>query len=156
MYVDPYDIRCVYMRDPDDHSWHTLVWEHADMLDQPLAEEALEFARRLAAKRHRFIDDELAMDELLTRWEIGSKSSAAERRIAINMARRDRELLSADAPKPDVQTATMLASRAGARRAAAQHQPAPEAGDDDLETELNDDYAGGDDDDFYAEAFEDA
>lgn len=156
VYVDPYDIRCVYMRDPDDHSWHALVWEHAGMLDQPLVEEALEFARRLAARRHRFIDDELAVDELMTRWEIGSKSSAAERRLAINMARRDRELLSADAPKTNAERASDLASRAALRRAAAQQHSDPEAGDDDLETELHDDYTGGDDDDFYAEAFEDA
>lgn len=156
VYLDPYDIRRAYMRDPEDHSWHTLTWQYAEMLDQPLAEEALEFARKLAAKRHRFVDDKLALEELLTRWEVGSKSTGAERRLAINMARQDRRLLSADVPKTDAETAAALASTAHAVRQQQQPSPEPETGDDDLPEELNNDYTGGEDDDFYNGAFEDA
>ena len=156
VYIDPYDIRFAYMRDPEDRSWHTLTWEHAAMLDQPLAEEALEFARRLAAKRHHHVDDKLALDELLARWEVGSKSTVAERRVAINMARQDRRLLSADVPKTDAETAAALASTAHTVRQQQQLPPEPETGDDDLPEELDDDYIGGEDDDFYRGAFEDA
>lgn len=156
IYVDPNDIRYVYMRHPKDHAWHTLTWDHAHLLNLPLADEALEFGRRLAAKRHRFVDHRLALDELLTRWEIGSASSAAERRIAVNMARQDRVLLSAEAPKTHAEVATDLASATGIERHQERPAPEPEAGDDDIAEELNDDYTGGDDDDYYNGAFEDA
>lgn len=117
---------------------------------------SIEFARKLAAKRHRFVDDKLALEELLTRWEVGSKSTVAERRLAINMARQDRRLLSADVPKTDAETAAALASTAHAVRQQQQPSPEPETGDDDLPEELNNDYTGGEDDGFYDGAFEDA
>lgn len=156
IYLDPYDIRHAYMHDPADHSWHTLTWQYAEMLDQPLAAEALEFARKLAAKRHRFIDDRLALEELLTRWEVGSKSTAAERRLAVNMARQDRTLLSGQATETDAETVAALASTAHTVRQQQQPAPEPETGDDDLPEELNNNYTGGEDDDFYDGAFEDA
>lgn len=148
IYLDPYDIRHAYMRDPEDHSWHTLAWQHAEMLDQPLAAEALEFARKLAAKRHRFIDDKLALEELMMRWEVGSKSTVAERRLAVNMARQDRSLLSDQTAKTDAETVAALVSTAHTVRQQQQAAPEPETGDDDLPEELNNDYTGGEDDDF--------
>ncbi|MFF1649876.1 TniQ family protein [Streptomyces sp. NPDC058240] len=52
--VNPDDISSVYFRDPADRRWHALAWEHAPGREMPVSEEALEFARRLAAARDRF------------------------------------------------------------------------------------------------------
>ena len=45
--------------------------------------------RSKAAQKYRFVDDVLALDELLTRWHVDSNSSAADRRVALNLARHD-------------------------------------------------------------------
>ena len=46
---DPDDVTRVYFRDPETRTWHTLMWEHAASMDMPLSEDALQFARKLAA-----------------------------------------------------------------------------------------------------------
>ncbi|MBX9920919.1 MAG: transposase, partial [Mycolicibacterium frederiksbergense] len=123
--------------------------------------EALEFGRKLASRRHRFVDHRLALEELLTRWEVGSASSAAERRIAINMAREDRLHLSAEGTKSSAaQAVADLPSVTKPPRRSHDSDllnevRKDEAGDDDTEEELDDDF-GGDDDDFYRGSFEDA
>lgn len=89
IYVDPDDVRNVYFHDHDDHSWHALKWEHAEGLDAPLSDEALKHMRTKAAKKYRFVDDVLALDELLTRWHVDSNSSAVDRRVALNLAREE-------------------------------------------------------------------
>lgn len=155
IHVDPDDIRYVYFRDPKDRSWHTLVWEHADGLLQPLGDEALRFARRMAAKKHRFVDDRLALDELLARWSIGASGSRAERRMALRMARKDGPL-SHQAASDDARIAAELA--AAAQRTAADSPMAAETSDDDSDDELDADYNGydGEDpDDYYTDALED-
>lgn len=160
IYIDPDDIRYAYFRHPKEHTWHRLTWDHADGLTMPMAEEALEFGRKLAAQRHRFVDHRLALEELLTRWEVGTSSSAAERRIAINMAREDRMRLSAEGKKTGAETVSDLPSVTNPQRRKYDSDPAVDApvdvGDDDAEEELDDDYFGGDDDDFYRGSFEDA
>lgn len=161
LYVDANDVRYAFFRHPKDHTWHRLTWDHADGLTMPMAEEALEFGRKLASRRHRFVDHRLALEELLTRWEVGSASSAAERRIAINMAREDRLHLSAEGAKSSAaQAVADLPSVTNPERTKQDSDPLnevrkDEAGDDDTEEELDDDF-GGDDDDFYRGSFEDA
>jgi hypothetical protein len=151
IYVDPDDIRYVYMRHPKERTWHTLVWKHAAGLSAPLSDEALRFARTLAARRHRFVDDRLALEELLKRWQVGSGSSAAERRIAINLAREDGRL--SQEAKPDA--AALVAQLASAQPPTQTPEPDIEAGDDDSDDELGDtDY--GDTDDYYNNALDDA
>lgn len=161
LYVDANDVRYAFFRHPKDHTWHRLTWDHADGLTMPMAEEALEFGRKLASRRHRFVDHRLALEELLTRWEVGSASSAAERRIAINMAREDRLHLSAEGTKASAaQAVADLPSVTKPPRRSHDSDllnevRKDEAGDDDTEEELDDDF-GGDDDDFYSGSFEDA
>jgi transposase InsO family protein len=151
IYVDPDDIRYVYMRHPKERTWHTLVWKHAAGLTAPLSDEALRFARTLAARRHRFVDDRLALEELLKRWQVGSASSAAERRIALNLAREDGRL--SQEATPDA--AELVAQLASAQPPPQRSEPHIEAGDDDSDDEL-DDTDGGPDEDYYKNALEEA
>lgn len=58
--VNPDDITRVYFRDPSTRAWHTLMREHAPALDMPFSEDALAFARKLAASRYTYPDDKLA------------------------------------------------------------------------------------------------
>lgn len=51
--VDPDDITRIYFRDPATRTWHTLTWEHAPAARMPLSEDALLFARKLAAAKYR-------------------------------------------------------------------------------------------------------
>jgi transposase InsO family protein len=84
--VNPDDIDHAYFRDLDRH-WHRLRWEHAAEREFPVSEDALEFARKLAATKHPFPDDRLAVEELLERWHLGLGTTPAERRIALRTAR---------------------------------------------------------------------
>ncbi|WP_435127430.1 transposase [Actinacidiphila sp. bgisy144] len=140
--VNPDDIDHVYFRDLDGEP-HELVWEHAAARDFPLSEDALEFARSLAAQKHPYPDDRLAVVELLERWQIGFGTTLAERRIALRAMREQ--------PAFNLQP----------------HQPAPHRaelpgeefeGDDDVaDTEdfADEEPVPGDDEEFYAEALED-
>jgi transposase InsO family protein len=152
IYIDPDDIRYGYMRHPKERTWHTLVWKHAAGLSAPLSDEALRFARSLAARRHRFVDDRLALEELLKRWQVGSGSSAAERRIALNLAREDGRL--SQEAKPD--DAELVAQLASAQPPPQRPEPDVEVGDDDSDDELDDDYDDGPDEDYYKNALEEA
>jgi hypothetical protein len=49
--VDPDDVTRIYFHDLEGH-WYTLTWEHAASLDMPLSEDALAFARKLAASKY--------------------------------------------------------------------------------------------------------
>ncbi|MFD7685812.1 hypothetical protein [Streptomyces sp. NPDC059781] len=51
--VDPDDVTRIYFRDPSTRGWHTLTWEHAPSARMPLSEDALAFARKLAAAKYR-------------------------------------------------------------------------------------------------------
>ena len=84
--VDRGDIRRVYFQDPKTHLWHPLDWEHAAALNGPASLEALEYARRIAAKTHRYPDTKRALIELLERWGAGLTRDRTERRIAVRLA----------------------------------------------------------------------
>lgn len=155
--VDPDDVTRIYFRDLGGR-WHTLTWTHAADLDMPLSEDALGFARRLAASRYRYPDDRLAIAALLERWNISLAATPAERRIALRMSREDKGIsLPGDTSvsfPPSVRKALE-----GAGPAAGGPGEGPEGGDDDdedLETlEAEENALAGDDDDFYADALDD-
>ena len=86
--VDPGDRRAVFFQDPDTGGWHRLVWEHAALLEQPFSGEALDYARRLAARTQRFPDVTAVLLDLLDRWGAGLTASAAERRMAVRLAQQ--------------------------------------------------------------------
>ncbi|MFD0348392.1 Mu transposase C-terminal domain-containing protein [Kitasatospora aburaviensis] len=148
--VDPDDITRIYFRDPDSRRWHTLVWEHAPSARMPLSEDALAFARKLAASKYRYPDDRLAVADLLERWNLGLGTTLAERRMALRLSR---EQAAIELPETGAQPALPLPSVREALKAepAADEPGMPEAGDDD-DADLED-LAG--EDDFYADALED-
>ncbi|NRQ32729.1 transposase [Nonomuraea sp. NN258] len=84
--VNPDDIDHAYFRDLD-RTWHQLDWEHAASRSFPLSEDALEYGRKLAATKHPYPNDRLAVSELLERWQLGLGMTLAERRIALRAAR---------------------------------------------------------------------
>jgi hypothetical protein len=69
--LEPDDITRIYFRDPAERRWHTLRWEHAPSVDMPLGEDALGFARKLAASTDRDPDGRFAVADLLRRWNLG-------------------------------------------------------------------------------------
>lgn len=98
--ADPDDISRIYFRDAK-HSWYTLRWEHAPSLHMPLSEEALQFARRLAAKKYTYPNDQLAIALLLERWNLGLGASLVERRMALRLSREQSALeLPSEQPGP--------------------------------------------------------
>lgn len=154
---DPDDVTRIYFRDPETRTWHTLMWEHAASMDMPLSEDALQFARKLAASKYTYPDDRLAVADLLERWNLGLGSSVAERRIALRLS-REASLLDAAEPEtevaalPSVARVLAMAPPPGVDDSAAIEQAEPEVGDDDPDDELD----AFDEDDFYADALEDA
>jgi hypothetical protein len=146
--VDPDDITRVYFRDPHTRAWHTLPWEHAPALEMPLSEDALAFARSLAAGRYTYPDDKVAVADLLERWNAGLGRTLPERRIALRLA-REQAKLDLPAGEPAVSTLPSVARVLAGAATPGTDEPDPEAGDDDTDDEL------GPGDDFYADALED-
>lgn len=138
IHVDPDDITRVFFRDPTTREWHRLMWEHAGGLNMPLSDEALRFARRLAADKYRFPDDRLALEELLARWQDGVGTTRAERRLMLRLTRAHKPL-SDDLP--------YLQDTGETAAACADDDPEPETGDDDIADEP---------DDYYHDALEEA
>jgi transposase InsO family protein len=162
--VDPDDVTRIYFRDLEG-CWHALTWEHAPSLEMPLSEDALAFARKLAASRYRYPDDRIAIADLLERWKIGLATTPAERRIVLRLSREQKAL---DIPDdnsvtslPSVQKAlegTRPSADDGSVEGAGAPDEVPEMGDDDaedLETLEAEESALVDDDDFYADALGD-
>jgi len=156
---NPDDITRVYFRDPDTHRWHTLTWEHAPSMGMPLSEDALRFARTLAASKYTYPDDRLAVADLLERWNLGLGSTVAERRMALRLS-REAFLLDTAARQDEVATLPSVARilalaappTANESQPNEEEVPESESGDDDAEDELD---AFGEDA-FYADALEDA
>lgn len=155
--VDPDDITRVYFRDTAARRWHTLRWEHAPSLDMPLSEDALQFARTLAAAKYTYPDDKIAVADLFERWNLGLGQTLPERRMALRLCRAQAAIdVPAQSPEQAVSQLPSVA-RVLAPTAAADHappepdEPVAELGDDDaddleaLEAEQ----------DFYADALED-
>jgi transposase InsO family protein len=152
IHVVPDDITRVFFRDPATREWGALAWEHAPSLAMPLSEDALRFARKLAAAKYTYPDDRLAVADLLERWNLGLGSTLVERRIALRLSREQNSLLTAQEPQarevsalPSVRRVLELAEQV---EEPSPPGPDPEPGDDDLEDEL-------DEGDFYADALED-
>ncbi|RKT84574.1 Mu transposase, C-terminal [Saccharopolyspora antimicrobica] len=150
--VDPDDITRIYFRDPETRTWNTLWWEHAPALDMPLSDEALRFARQLAAEKYTYPDDKIAIADLLERWNLNLDRPVAERRLALRLSR---EQAAVDLPgQTDTAAVSTLPSVARVLQSTEPtsdedtvEAPEPEMGDDDTDDEL--------DDDFYADALED-
>ncbi|HEV8279939.1 MAG TPA: Mu transposase C-terminal domain-containing protein [Streptosporangiaceae bacterium] len=157
--VDPDDVTKIYFRDLDGR-WHTLTWEHAPSLEMPLSEDALAFARKLAASKYRYPDDRIAVADLLERWKVGLATTPAERRMILRLSREQKALDLPDdtsaASSPSVQKA-LEGMRHPASDGAEETDEMPEMGDDDaedLETlEAEESALVGDD--FYADALGD-
>lgn len=158
IHCDPDDITKVYFRRPDERTWHTLVWEHAPSIDMPFSEDALLYARKLAASKYRFPNDRLAVADLLERWNIGLGSTRVERRIALRMS-RETELSQRPQGEARVDRLPSVA------RVLAPDQDESDVQAEDTAIDRGLDYAGeeGDDDrfdqenidDFYSDALED-
>jgi len=146
VHVDPDDVTRVYFKDPVSGAWHTLRWEHAPVVAMPLSEDALGFARRLAAGKYRFPDDRIAVADLLERWRIGLGATLSERRIALRMARTAPAIELPPTPEP----VSLSAAHVLEPSAATTGEDVSLCGDDDVED--TDDGPT----DFYADAFEDA
>ncbi|MGW2860268.1 transposase [Streptomyces sp. NPDC001205] len=148
--VDPDDITRIYFRDLD-RRWHTLKWEHAPSGSMPMSEDALVFARKLAASKYRFPDDRLAMADLLERWNLGLGTTIAERRMVLRLSR---EQAAIELPQTETEAMITLPSvrkALGDDLEQGEQGVVAEMGDDD-EADLED---LADDDDFYADALED-
>jgi hypothetical protein len=156
--IDPDDITRVYFRDPTDRQWHTLRWEHAPSLEMPLSEDALQFARRLAATKYTYPDDKIAVADLLKRWNLGLGTTLAERRMALRLSR---EQAAIDLPaNPHEQAVSGLPSVARVLAATADSAAEQAKQDDKMTAEMGDDDAADlealEAEDFYADALEDA
>lgn len=149
--VNPDDVTKIYFRDSE-RTWHSLEWEHAPAARMPLSEEALAFARRLAARKYRYPDDRLAVADLFERWNVGLGTTPAERRMALRLSR---EQAAFALPEPETDATVTLPS---VRRALGEQPPpaAPEPVGPEAETGDDDD-ADWDDEgpEFYADALED-
>ena len=145
IHVDPDNIAHVFIRHPDSGEWHTLQWEHAGHVAAPFSEEALHYARRVVLQEHGFVDDRLALDELLTRWNLHMGVSAAERRMALRLSRRD-EALSNQIEVTDAAVVAGLPAVQAVTGPADRRPLSPEetaVGDDDTNEELSEDYDDG-------------
>ncbi|MFI6948991.1 helix-turn-helix domain-containing protein [Streptomyces sp. NPDC050422] len=130
---------------------------HAPSLNMPLSEEALQFARRLAAKEHTYPDDRLAIALLLKRWNLGLGTSLVERRMALRLSREQTALDLPGTPADDVRS---LPSVARVLSLPEQLAPPPIETVQDREPEAGDDDADGLEEleeelDFYATALKD-
>ncbi|MGB3441128.1 MAG: Mu transposase C-terminal domain-containing protein [Actinophytocola sp.] len=160
---DPDDASKVYFQEPTDHTWHELIWEHADDIGVPFSAETLAYARRLALASGRHVDERHALGELLDRWDSGLVRHPAERRMAIRASQQRQARLGASTA--DSATAEILALPTIAAITRSE-EPTPPAlrdrrswagGDDDSADELDidgDDDLGADvaDEEFYADA----
>jgi transposase InsO family protein len=162
--VDPDDVTRIYFRDLDGH-WHALTWEHAPSLEMPLSEDALAFARKLAASRYRYPDDRIAVADLLERWKLGLATTPAERRMVLRLSREQKALDIPDDTSvtslPSVQKVlegTPPPADDGAGQGSAAPDEVSEMGDDDaedLETLKAEESALVEGDGFYADALGD-
>lgn len=86
--VNPDDLTKIYFHDPEDHTWHTLEWEHKGAFDVPFSLDALEYAKKIAIRQGRpsQVDDVAA--QLLEDWGAGRGLTPSERRMSSRMAAR--------------------------------------------------------------------
>jgi transposase InsO family protein len=145
IHVDPDDVTHVYLRHPDTRQWHELDWEHASEFPMPFSDEGLRYFRKIVRSKHGFVDDRLALDEMLTRWNLGMGTSVQERRIVLRMSRQD-AILSHHATVDDAGIIEALPSVKATRRKSLASDVKSEsdrethASDDDGDEDLEHDY----------------
>ena len=152
--VDPDDVTRIYFRDPDTRRYHALVWEHAPSLMMPFSEDALAFARELAAAKYTYPDDTVAVADLFERWKLGLGATAKERRIALRMS-RDQAVLLKDLPGLQEPEVAQLPSVARVMAAAGADEVKSEGSDSEEQALETGDDDSGEPEDFYADALED-
>ena len=152
--VDTDDVTRIYFRDPDTRRYHALVWEHAPSLMMPFSEDALAFARELAAAKYTYPDDTVAVADLFERWKLGLGATAKERRIALRMS-RDQAVLLKDLPGLQEPEVAQLPSVARVMAAAGADEVKSEGSDSEEQTLETGDDDSGEPEDFYADALED-
>lgn len=143
--VDRDDIRKVYFQNPKSHKWHALDWVHAPSLNGPASLEALQYARRIAAKTHRFPDTRRALVELLERWGLGLAADRAERRMAIRLSQQ-RFRVVGNGDNGDEVSNLPTASRIAAMSGAPDQVPGGDAPEEAVLHAVPDEALGGDDD----------
>ncbi|MDQ1046988.1 hypothetical protein [Streptomyces sp. V4I2] len=151
--VDPDDITRIYFREFD-HHWQALTWEHALSARMPLSEDALAFARKLAAAKYPYPDDRLAVADLLERWNLGLGTTLAEPRMALRLSREQAAIDLPDTEQEAVVSLLSVRKSLGQDDGPAEaeaREPVTETGDDD-EADLED---LAQESDFYADALED-
>ena len=131
--VDPDDVTRIYFRDPDTRRYHALVWEHAPSLMMPFSEDALAFARELAAAKYTYPDDTIAVADLFERWKLGLGATAKERRMALRMS-RDQAVPLNDLPGPQEPEVAQLPSVARVMAAAGADEVKSEGSDSEEQT----------------------
>ena len=152
--VDPDDVTRIYFRDPDTRRYHALVWEHAPSLMMPFSEDALAFARELAAAKYTYPDDTVAVADLFERWKLGLGATAKERRIALRMS-RDQAVLLNDLPGLQEPEVAQLPSVAHVMAAAGADEVKSDGSDSEEQALETGDDDSGEPEDFYADALED-
>jgi transposase InsO family protein len=139
IHVDPDDVSRVYIKHPDTRQWHVLTWEHFTKFPMPFSDEALQFTRRHVLRRDGFIDEQSALDELLTRWNIRLGDSPENRRIALRMARHDADL--SNQVDSDADLVAALTSVPHHGKSVTVDEPRPhEPSDDDDDGDIEEDF----------------
>jgi hypothetical protein len=136
----------VYIRHPETRQWHELIWEHASEFPMAFSDEGWKYARRTVLDKHGFVDERVALDEMLTRHKLHMGDSPAERRIILRMSREDAAL--SHQTEPD--EADLVRALPSVKRVLPQtgtpSSTEPngwydaKAGDDDSDDDLDDDY----------------
>nr|WP_246279667.1 integrase core domain-containing protein [Psychromicrobium silvestre] len=94
-FIDSYDIRWVYFRDPDTEEFSSLEWEHAKSLNGPLSAEAAAYAKEVASSGDRRFDPETEMRRLLLEWSRGEVLDRRSKTLARRTAARAEPLVAA-------------------------------------------------------------
>jgi transposase InsO family protein len=93
IHVNPDDIRWVYFFDEKTtRKWCPLKWTLADALTMPFSDEGLKLARKQARSKYRFVDDKLALAELLERRRLSQGHTSEERRMVLRLSREQHSL----------------------------------------------------------------
>lgn len=101
-FYDTHDVRYVYFKDPDEHQWHRLEWEHAPMLDAPSSQKAADYAREVARRENRHVNPEQAVFELLEKWRSKEILSRSDRNLSKRLsAKKHQGLESKSKPTQD-------------------------------------------------------
>jgi hypothetical protein len=121
-------------------------------------EDGVTYARRLAKAGGTSTEPDAALEAMLDQWNLGLGQTAAERRIALRMARERATLTGELTTADETEAKEFIAAQRAAVSATA--IPGPRLvvhadPDDDLDPfDIDDDEV--DDDQYYADAFEDA